>query len=85
MLDVQKLKVELKARNLDTSGKKAELAERLESHLQAQPAEASTAVDAAITSSETAQATSTEPASSKVRADFLLWTADWFYSDALAT
>lgn len=36
---LQKLKIELKARDLDVSGKKADLAERLEAHLQNQPAE----------------------------------------------
>ena len=34
---MQKLKNELKSRDLDTTGKKAELAERLEAHLQSQP------------------------------------------------
>ena len=38
---MQKLKNELKARDLDITGKKADLAERLEAHLQAQPTEPS--------------------------------------------
>jgi len=38
---LQKLKTELKARDLDITGKKADLAERLEAHLQAQPTEPS--------------------------------------------
>lgn len=47
---VQKLKVELKARDLDTSGKKAELAERLEAYLQVEPAEPSAQANGASTS-----------------------------------
>ena len=67
MVSLQKLKVELKARDLDTSGKKAELAERLESHLQAQPSAPGDQANVASTS-ETAQDSSAEPVAAKVAA-----------------
>jgi len=63
---LQKLKVELKARDLDTSGKKADLAERLEAHLQTQPAETTGQANGTSTSAP-AQNGSTEAAPSKVR------------------
>ena len=65
-LYAQKLKVELKARDLDTTGKKAELAERLETYLQAQPAEPSVQANGAATSSA-AKAETAAPAAGKVR------------------
>ena len=62
---LQKLKTELKSRDLDTSGKKAELVERLETHLQAQPAEASVHANGTSTS-ETAHTVSSDAAPAKV-------------------
>ena len=70
MVSLQKLKVELKARDLDTSGKKAELAERLESHLQAQPAAPGHQANVASTS-VTAQDSSAEPVAAKVAAGLI--------------
>jgi len=62
---VQKLKTELKARDLDITGKKADLAERLEAHLQAQPTEPSQQANGA-SSSAVAQNGSNEAAAAKV-------------------
>ncbi len=62
---LQKLKTELKARDLDTTGKKADLAERLEAHLQAQPTEPSQQANGA-SSSAVAQNGSNEAAAAKV-------------------
>ena len=58
----QKLKTELKARDLDTTGKKADLAERLEAHLQFQPTEPSQQANG----SAVAQNGSNEAAAAKV-------------------
>ena len=62
---IQKLKNELKSRDLDTTGKKADLAERLEAHLQAQSTEPSTQANGASTSSAT-QASDPAAATGKV-------------------
>ncbi len=62
---LQKLKTELKARDLDITGKKADLAERLEAHLQAQPTETSQQANGA-SSSAVAQNGSNEATAAKV-------------------
>ncbi len=62
---LQKLKTELKARDLDTTGKKADLAERLEAHLQPQPTEPSQQANGA-SSSAVAQNGSNETTAAKV-------------------
>lgn len=72
-LTVEKLKTELKSRDLDTSGKKAELVERLETHLQAQPAEASVHANGTSTS-ETAHTVSSDAAPAKARKP-IVWSA----------
>ena len=62
---LQKLKTELKARDLDITGKKADLAERLEAHLLAQPTETSQQANGA-SSSAVAQNGSNEATAAKV-------------------
>lgn len=72
-LTVEKLKIELKARDLDVSGKKADLAERLEAHLQNQPAETHGQANGA-SSSEGIQEGSIGAAPAKARQP-IVWTA----------
>ncbi|KAL0042237.1 hypothetical protein WJX77_006838 [Trebouxia sp. C0004] len=65
-LTVEKLKAELKARELDITGKKADLAERLEAHLQAQPTAPSGQANGA-SSSAVSQNGNSETAAAKTR------------------
>ncbi|KAA6429542.1 MAG: hypothetical protein FRX49_00934 [Trebouxia sp. A1-2] len=72
-LTVEKLKNELKARDLDITGKKADLAERLEAHLQAQPTEPSQQAYGA-SSSAVAHIGSSEATAAKTRKP-IVWSA----------
>ncbi|KAL3163018.1 hypothetical protein ABBQ32_009445 [Trebouxia sp. C0010 RCD-2024] len=73
-LTVEKLKNELKSRDLDTTGKKAELAERLEAHLQSQPEPSAQTNGVSSSTSAAAPAGSSAPAAGKARHS-IVWTA----------